>query len=78
MEGRIVQKLETRPLADSAYMKMKIERIKKTLEPTKKVKALDKVVQSFKPVADHKHNVSNIYHFNILLEAKPICRSFVD
>lgn len=57
MEGRIVQKLETRPLADSAYMKMKIERIKKTCEPMKKVKALDKVVTSFKPVSDHKHNV---------------------
>jgi len=57
MEGRIVQKLETRPLADSAYMKMKIERIKRTCEPVKKVKALDKVVTSFKPVADHKHNI---------------------
>lgn len=60
MEGRIVQKLETRPLADSAYMKMKIERIKKTCEPVKKVKALDKVVTSYKPVSDHKHNVRRI------------------
>lgn len=57
MEGRIVQKLETRPLADSQYMKMKIERIKRTCEPMKKVKALDKVVTSFKPISDHKHNI---------------------
>lgn len=57
MEGRIVQKLETRPLADSQYMKMKIERIKRTCEPMKKVKALDKAVTSFKPVSDHKHNI---------------------
>jgi len=57
MEGRIVQKLETRPLADSAYMKMKIERIKRTSEPLKKVKSIDRPVQSFKPVSDHKHNI---------------------
>lgn len=66
MEGRIVQKLETRPLADSAYMKMKIERIKKTYEPMKKVKALEKVVTSFKPISDHKHNV-RIYNFFVIL-----------
>lgn len=57
MEGRIVQKLETRPLADSAYMKMKIERIKKTCEPVKKAIALQKTISNYKPVSDHKHNI---------------------
>ncbi|XP_063697212.1 general transcription factor IIF subunit 2 [Culicoides brevitarsis] len=70
MEGRIVQKLETRPLADSAYMKMKIERIKKTCEPVKKVKALEKVVTSFKPVSDHKHNID--YNIRKKAEGKKV------
>lgn len=63
MEGRIVQKLECRPIADNCYMKLKLESIKKASVPQKRVQAIDKIVQNFKPVKDHKHNVSKVVTF---------------
>lgn len=58
MEGRIVQKLECRPYADPTYYKLKSESIRKASMPQRQVQQLDRIVQSFKPVSDHKHNVS--------------------
>lgn len=58
MEGKIVQKLECRPYADTCYMKLKLQSIRKASLPARKVKQLDRVVQSYKPVSDHKNNVS--------------------
>lgn len=58
MEGRIVQKLECKPFADSIYYKLKSESIRKASVPQRQVQQLDKIVQNFKPVSDHKHNVS--------------------
>lgn len=60
MEGRIVQKLECRPYADTCYMKLKLESIRKASLPVRQVKQLDRIVQNFKPVSDHKNNVSII------------------
>uniref|UniRef100_A0A6M2DRQ1 General transcription factor IIF subunit 2 n=1 Tax=Xenopsylla cheopis TaxID=163159 RepID=A0A6M2DRQ1_XENCH len=57
MEGRIVQKLECRPYADNCYMNMKLQSIKKASMPVRQVKQLDRVVQNFKPVSDHKSNI---------------------
>jgi transcription initiation factor TFIIF subunit beta len=57
MEGRIVQKLECRPSADTCYMKMKLDSFKKASIPLKRVMSLDKIVQNFKPISDHKHNI---------------------
>ncbi|XP_063229502.1 general transcription factor IIF subunit 2 [Bacillus rossius redtenbacheri] len=57
MEGRIVQKLECRPYADNCYMKLKLESIKKASLPNRQVKQLDRIVQNYKPVSDHKHNI---------------------
>lgn len=57
MEGRIVQKLECRPYADTCYMKLKLESIRKASVPFRQVKQLDKVVQTFKPVSNHKNNI---------------------
>ncbi|XP_046737646.1 general transcription factor IIF subunit 2 [Diprion similis] len=57
MEGRIVQKLECRPYADNCYMKLKLESIKRASVPQRQVQQLDRVVQNFKPVSDHKHNI---------------------
>ncbi|XP_055629111.1 general transcription factor IIF subunit 2-like [Toxorhynchites rutilus septentrionalis] len=57
MEGRFVQKLECRPQADDCYMKMKLESIRKAAQPARQTKALDRIVNNFKPVADHKHNI---------------------
>lgn len=61
MEGRIVQKLECRPIADNCYMKLKLESIRKASVPVRKVQPIDKIVQNFKPVKDHAHNVSEPY-----------------
>lgn len=57
MEGRIVQKLECRAYADDCYMKLKLESIKRASVPQRQVQQLDRVVQNFKPVSDHKHNI---------------------
>ncbi|BFF89234.1 general transcription factor IIF subunit 2 [Drosophila madeirensis] len=57
MEGRIVQKLECRPIADTCYMKLKLDSIRKASEPQRRVQPIDKIVQNFKPVKDHAHNI---------------------
>lgn len=49
--------------ADKVYMKLKEESIKKASIPRRQVQQLDRVVQNFKPVSDHKHNVSNRENF---------------
>lgn len=53
-----MQKLECRPVADTTYMKLKLESIKKASVPQRKVQPLDKIVQTFKPISKHKHDVS--------------------
>ena len=45
-------------LADNCYMKLKLQSIKRASVPQRQVQQLDRVVQNFKPVSDHKHNVS--------------------
>ncbi|KAL4712979.1 hypothetical protein ACJJTC_012049 [Scirpophaga incertulas] len=57
MEGRIVQKLECRPYADNTYYRLKSESIKKASLPQRQVQQLDRIVQNFKPVSDHRHNI---------------------
>ncbi|XP_065172690.1 general transcription factor IIF subunit 2 [Atheta coriaria] len=57
MEGSIVQKLECRPYADNCYMKLKLESIRKASVPTMQAKHMERIVQNFKPVSNHKHNV---------------------
>lgn len=57
MEGKIVQKLECRPYADNCYMRLKLESIRKASLPVRQVQQLDRIVQNFKPVSDHKHNI---------------------
>lgn len=58
MEGRIVQRLECKPYnADPTYYKLKSESIRKALMPQRQVQQLERIVQNFKPVSDHKHNI---------------------
>jgi transcription initiation factor TFIIF subunit beta len=38
-------------------MNLKLEAIRKAAIPTRTVKQLDRIVQNYKPVSDHKHNV---------------------
>lgn len=44
-------------LADDHYMKMKLESFRKAHQPIRFVKQLDRVVQNYKPVANHKNLV---------------------
>nr|CAH0098520.1 unnamed protein product [Daphnia galeata] len=55
-EGKVAQKLECRPTANASYMKLKRDCLIKAAQPTRIVKQLDRVVQSYKPISDHKHN----------------------
>lgn len=57
MEGTIVEKLECRPYADQTYMNMKALSIRNAAQPKRQVQQLDKLVTTFKPISDHKHNV---------------------
>lgn len=57
MDGRIVQKLECRPVADEAYLSLKREAIRRAAEPARTIVKLDRIVQNYKPVSDHKHNI---------------------
>ncbi|BES95537.1 unnamed protein product [Nesidiocoris tenuis] len=56
-EGKIEQKLECHPNADDTYMQLKFESIRKACQPVRQVKQLERIVQNFKPVSDHKHNI---------------------
>ena len=61
--------------ADNCYMKLKLESIKRASVPQRQVQQLDRVVQNFKPVSDHKHNVSiliveQIISVNIIIVLK--------
>jgi hypothetical protein len=53
-------------------MKLKRDSLIKAAQPTRIVKQLDRVVQSYKPISDHKHNVNSnlclflVHHFNLL------------
>lgn len=66
MEGKIVQKLECRPYADNCYMKLKLDSIRKASLPARQVKQLDRAVQAYKPVSDHKNNVSKSFLYLLL------------
>ncbi|XP_019871423.1 general transcription factor IIF subunit 2-like [Aethina tumida] len=57
MEGKIVQKLECRPHADNTYMALKKQCIKEASIPTRQVVQLDRIVQTYKPVSNHKNNI---------------------
>ncbi|XP_053685164.1 general transcription factor IIF subunit 2-like [Sabethes cyaneus] len=57
--GRIFQKLECRPYDDDCYMKMKLESIRRAAQPVRQTKSLEKIVNNFKPISDHKHNIED-------------------
>ncbi|KAF5290776.1 hypothetical protein FQA39_LY14619 [Lamprigera yunnana] len=47
----------SRPYADNCYMKLKLESIRKASVPVRQVKHLDRIVQNYKPISDHKINI---------------------
>jgi len=57
LEGRIQQRLDCRPIADTNYMQLKTDDFKKASQPARQMKPLDRVVSAYKPVANHKNNI---------------------
>jgi len=55
--GKVHQRLECRPLPDMQYMALKKDEIRKASQPTRQVQQLERPVQSYKPVSDHKNNI---------------------
>lgn len=45
--------------ADKGYMQLKLQSFRKAAQPTRLVQQLDRVVPMYKPVSNHKHNVSS-------------------
>lgn len=45
-------------------MNLKLEAIRKAAIPLRTVKQLDRIVQNYKPVSDHKHNVRTWHSHN--------------
>ena len=57
LEGSVVQKGECRPIGNDNYMSLKMETIKKSAQPTRTVKQLDRAVVNYRPVSAHKTDV---------------------
>jgi len=58
-EGKVVHRADCRPAAagDANYLKLKKISILSASQPARLVKQLDKAVNSYKPVSDHKNNI---------------------
>jgi transcription initiation factor TFIIF subunit beta len=57
-EGKVVHRAECRPLSgDANYLNMKKISILSASQPARLVKQLDKAVNTYKPVSDHKNNI---------------------
>jgi len=57
LEGNVVQKGECRPIANTRYMDLKKESIRKASVPLRSVMTLDKAVVAYKPVSVHRQDV---------------------
>jgi transcription initiation factor TFIIF subunit beta len=54
--GKVAQKADCRPLQSGLYMSMKRRCIEVSSRPDRTAKQLDEVVNTYKPVMDHKEN----------------------
>lgn len=59
LEGHVVQKGECRPIANTHYMSLKRESIRKASQPSKVVQKIDRAVNNFKPINVHKSEIEN-------------------
>ena len=56
VEGKVVQRAECRPISNNVYLSIKKEALLKPKEEARQTKQLSKVVNSYKPVANHAFN----------------------
>ncbi|XP_071037988.1 general transcription factor IIF subunit 2 [Parasteatoda tepidariorum] len=76
--GHVLQKGECRPMADNQYMALKRTSILKASQPERQVKQLQKAVQSYKPISDHKHNVlTAVFQRDCLLSFQPYLKEIL-
>jgi len=68
LEGKIVQRAECRPINDKTYMNLKMDSIKRAIQPKKTTITLKAPVNAYKPIANHVANVQ--YEKNKKLEGK--------
>lgn len=54
-----MQKGECRPIANTHYMSLKRESIRKASQPSKVVQKIDRAVNNFKPINVHKSEIEN-------------------
>jgi transcription initiation factor TFIIF subunit beta len=59
LEGTVLQKGECRPIGGELYMGLKRQAFEKAQEPKRQVIALDRAVNSFKPVSVHIADLEN-------------------
>ena len=57
LEGKVTQRLECKPRIDNKYMKLKQNSMIKASTPRRTTIQVSGIIQSYKPVADHKHNI---------------------
>lgn len=56
VEGKVIQRAECRPVVDANYMRLKKAHVEMATKPNREIVQLDKIVQSYKPVAAHSYH----------------------
>lgn len=59
LEGKVLQRAECRPVADTNYLKLKKLQMESVQKPKREVQQLTGVVNMYKPVSDHQHNIQH-------------------
>ena len=57
LEGKVIQRLECKQQFDSKYMKLKMDSLIKASIPNRKTIQVKGLVQTYRPVSDHKNNI---------------------
>lgn len=59
LEGKVLQRAECRPVADTNYLKLKKLQMESVQKPKREVQQITTVVNMYKPVSDHAHNIQH-------------------
>lgn len=59
IEGKVIQRAECRPVADSNYLRLKKQQMTTSNKPEREVKLISTVVNPYKPVSDHVGNIAH-------------------
>lgn len=59
LEGKVLQRAECRPVADSNYLKLKKLQMESVQKPKREIQQLTGVVNTYKPISDHLSNIAH-------------------